>query len=90
MSERLVKVEEFDRSVLIDIYMDGFMSGMASAAQTITKCSGEDADQFSDRAALSMRNDPAVMETIRREVLERVMGMVEKNSPTKELKVKFQ
>ena len=87
--KRLVKVQEFDRSTLLDIWMDGFVSGLASAARTLTNCSGEEADQFADRSALSMRNDPAVMETIRREVLERVMGMVDDNPATKELKVNF-
>lgn len=91
MSEkRLVKVQEFDRSTLLDIWMDGFVSGMASAAQTITNCDGEEADQFANRSALAMRNDPAVMETVRREVLERAMGMVDDNPATKELKVSFQ
>lgn len=87
--QRLVKVQEFDRSTLLDIWLDGFVSGLSSAAQTITNCSGEEAYQFADHAALSMRNDPAVMETIRREVLERVMGMVDDNPATKELKVNF-
>ena len=87
MTQRLVKVQEFDRSTLIDIYMDAFVSGLASAAQTITGCTGAEADAFADRSADAMRDDPAVMETIRRQVLERVMGMVDANEATTELKV---
>ena len=87
--QRLVKLQEFDRSTLLDIWLDGFVSGLSTAAQGLTNCSGEEADQFADEIAKSMRDDPAAMEMIRREVFERVMGMVDANPATKELKVTF-
>ncbi|MCC9181167.1 MULTISPECIES: hypothetical protein [Mycolicibacterium] len=84
MSKHLV-VEEFDRSILLDIWLDGFTSGLTTAAKDIAKCSDEMADKFADDIALAVKNDPASMEMVRREVLERVTGLFDPNRGTREL-----
>ena len=85
MSKRLVKVQEFDRSTLLDIWLDGFTSGLTTAAKNLTGCSGEMADEFADEIARGIMNDPAAMEMVRREVRERVTGMFDPNADTREL-----
>ena len=85
MSKRLVKVQEFDRSTLLDIWLDGFTSGLTTAAKNLTGCSGEMAAEFADEIARGIMNDPAAMEMVRREVRERVTGMFDPNADTREL-----
>lgn len=51
MSKRLVRVQEFDRSTLLDIWLDGFTSGLTTAAKNLTGCSGEMAGEFADEIA---------------------------------------
>ena len=87
MSKRLVKVQEFDRSTLIDIYLDGFTSGLTTAAAHAGHMSGDEADAYADRIALAIKADPAQMEMVRREVLERVTGMLDQNAGTRTLKI---
>ena len=85
MSKRLVKVQEFDRSTLLDIWLDVFTSGLTTAAKNLTGCSGEMAAEFADEIARGIMNDPAAMEMVRREVRERVTGMFDPNADTREL-----
>lgn len=87
MPERLVKVQEFDRSTLLDIWLDGFTSGLTTAAQNLTGCGGDMADKFADDVVRGLGEDPAAMELIRREVFERVTGMFDANADTRELTV---
>lgn len=70
-----VIVERFDSSVLIDIWLAGFISGVSSLALTINGGDVADADTAGDNFATRMRNDPAALETVRREVLELVRGI---------------
>ncbi|MEC4838142.1 hypothetical protein R2360_00120 [Mycobacteroides chelonae] len=70
-----VIIERFDSSVLIDIWLAGFISGVSSLALTLNGGKVADADIAGDKFAKRMRDDPAAMETVRREVLELVRGI---------------
>lgn len=87
MPKQLMKVQEFDRSSILDVWLDGFVSGLSTAAKNFTECSAEQADEFAHMVALSITNDPAAMETVRREVFERLTGMIDANPATKEMKL---
>lgn len=87
MPKQLVKIQEFDRSSILDVWLDGLVSGLSTAAKNFTKCSDEQANEFADMVALSITNDPAAMETVRREVFERLTGMIDANPATKEMKL---
>lgn len=65
--------EEFDRSVLIDIYLDGFGTGAGSAALQFPGVTTEFADQLVGAMCSALMNDPAAMEVIRNEVLDRLL-----------------
>lgn len=70
-----VIVERFDSSILIDIWMDGLISGVSSLALHVNGGDEADADVAGDILAKRMRDDPAAMETVRRNVLERLQGI---------------
>lgn len=73
--EIVTHFQPFDKSVLIAIYLDGFGTGVGSAALSLGRMSEQDADKASDKMVAAVQNDPAVMETIRREVFERITGV---------------
>ncbi|WP_157680190.1 hypothetical protein [Mycobacterium dioxanotrophicus] len=83
-------MQEFDRSTLLDIWLDGFTSGLTTAAQNLSGCGGDMADKFADDVVIGIKKDPAAMETIRREVFERVTGMFDANEATRELTVNIE
>lgn len=70
-----VIVERFDSSVLIDIWMDGFTSGVTSLALFVNGGDEADADVAGDNFAKRLRDDPAAMETVRQGVMERLRGI---------------
>lgn len=71
--------------MLISVYMDGLMSGAASAAQTIANAPDELADKFATQFAQSMRRDPAAMLMVETEVKERLAGI---DTGSKQLSIK--
>lgn len=73
-SDKRVIVEEFDRSILIDIYLDGVCTGIASAAMQLTK-DPKFSDDLADDMVRSLKSDPLAMEMIRTEVKERMLGI---------------
>ena len=69
-----IRAQPFDRSVVIDIYLDGLCTGAATAAMLLGFAEA-DADRIADDVATKVRDDPAAMEQVRKEVLERIKGI---------------
>lgn len=69
-----IKMQPFDRSVLIQIWLDGAATGFATAAMTVGLDAAA-ADKFSDEMVAAIQGDPAAMEQVRKEVLERIQGI---------------
>ncbi|SIG30574.1 Uncharacterised protein [Mycobacteroides abscessus subsp. abscessus] len=69
-----VIVQQLDSSILIDIYLDGFMTGAATCALNYSQDDAE-ADRVSETLVRAVKTDPAAMEEIRREVRERLLGI---------------
>lgn len=67
-------VQPLDSSILIDIYLDGFMTGAATCALNYSQDDAE-ADRVSETLVRAVKTDPAAMEEIRREVRERLLGI---------------
>jgi len=70
-----VIVQPLDSSVLIDIYLDGFMTGAASCALNYSQGDDAEADRVSNALVRAIKADPAAMEEVRREVRERLLGI---------------
>ncbi|KAB7752903.1 hypothetical protein [Mycolicibacterium mucogenicum] len=70
-----VFMQPFDASTLIDIYLDGYTTGVASLALTVTGDESE-ADKAADHYAQALMADPAAMEVVRHEVMERLKGIM--------------
>lgn len=68
------RIERIDPERLSQIWLDGFTSGAASLAKGLG-CTDETADKLADEIATALMGDPACMETVRREVFERLMGL---------------
>jgi hypothetical protein len=68
-------VQPLDTSVLIDIWLDGFTSGCTTSFIALTEATEEAADTWADHVCKALANDPAAMETVRKEVRERVLGI---------------
>lgn len=62
-------------NMLIDIYMDGFMTGASSALATYTRVEDATADRLCEHLTSGLRDDPLAVETIRREISERFQGI---------------
>lgn len=69
-------------NMLIDIYMDGFVSGAASAAVTLLSMGRQPnandeqiGEQLSQKAADAIRADPLAVECVRNEITERLAGI---------------
>ncbi len=67
--------------LLLDVRLDGFVTGYASAMLMIAKAAGMSqqegeryADEQADQACSAMKRDPLVMEMQRQEILERLTG----------------
>lgn len=61
---------------LIAIWLDGFATGTASAAlRLVGDATGEDVNSFSNEMVQQAVNDPAVIETIRDQIVERLTGI---------------
>mgnify|MGYP000128359992 CR=1 FL=1 len=75
MIESKVFMQKLDTSVLIDIFMDGVTTGIGSFAMTMTDGDEQAADKIADAFVAAMFGDPAVMETVRRNVAERLQGI---------------
>lgn len=70
-----VIVQQLDSSVLIDIYLDGFVTGAATCALHYNRGDNHEAGSVSDLLARAVKSDPAAMEEVRREVRERLLGI---------------
>lgn len=62
-------------NMLIDIYMDGFMTGASSALATYTSVDDATSDRLCEHLTAGLRDDPLAVETIRREITERFQGI---------------
>lgn len=69
-----IKMQPLDRSALIQIWLDGACTGLATAAMTFGFTDTE-ADKFADMMVKAMQTDPAAMEQVRKQVLERLQGI---------------
>ncbi|WP_070917001.1 hypothetical protein [Mycobacteroides chelonae] len=70
-----VIVQPLDSSVLIDIYLDGFITGAATCSLSYSQGDDAEADQVSETLVRAVKADPAAMEEVRREVRERLLGI---------------
>lgn len=59
---------------LVDIWLDGFASGVATTSKNLAGYSDQRADKFADFAASAITGDPAAFETVRNEVRARLKG----------------
>lgn len=75
MSPQVVHVQNLDASVLVDIFLDGFSTGIASAAKTFGGSDDTEADALADRFVAEMQRDPLVMEGVRISIRERLQGI---------------
>lgn len=75
---RLVKkyrvVQEFDRSVFIDVHLCGISMGAVMAVGALEDWPVERANEVADRIVAHVTDDPLMMETIRRHVMDHVKG----------------
>jgi len=62
-------------NMLIDVYLDGFTTGAASALATYTKADDATADRLCEYLTTGLRDDPLAIETVRREIGERLAGI---------------
>lgn len=62
-------------NALIDIYMNGFITGAASALATYTSADDATADRLCDQLTSGLRDDPLAIETVRREIAEQFAGV---------------
>lgn len=69
-----MKLQRLDASVLIDIWLDGFASGVSSLAKNAGATNAE-ADSLADELSKATANDPAALEMVRAEVRERIQGI---------------
>lgn len=75
MSRKVHVLKDNDAlSMLIDIWMDGFVSGSASTVSTLAPDHEDAADAFAVSMAEKLRGDPLAIETVRREITERMTG----------------
>ncbi|MCZ9635083.1 hypothetical protein [Rhodococcus sp. BH5] len=77
-------VEPLDSSVLISIWIDGYLSGATSAALHVNGGDEAGADSYGDEMTNRMLADPAAMEIIRQQVRERLLS-IEGNAQTFEV-----
>ena len=73
---RLVKkyrvVQEFDRSVFIDVHLCGISMGAVMAVGALEDWPVERANEVADRIVAHITDDPLMMETIRHHVMDNV------------------
>ncbi|GAA2440782.1 hypothetical protein [Mycolicibacterium llatzerense] len=69
-----VYMQPFDSSILVDIYLDGYTTGVASLALSVTGDTAK-ADEAADHYAKAIMSDPIAMEVVRQEVMERLKGI---------------
>lgn len=73
---RLVKkyrvVQEFDRSVFIDVHLCGISMGAVMAVGALEDWPVERANEVADRIVAHITDDPLMMETIRHHVMDHV------------------
>ncbi len=74
-------VQEFDRSVIIDIYLCGISMGAALAVGAVENSTMERANEVSDAVVAGFTGDPLMMETVRLHVLEHLKGAVSHDVP---------
>lgn len=75
-------LQEFDRSVVIDIYLCGVSMGAALAAQGLdADCSHEHAGEIADSVVKHLTDDPLSMEAIRAHILEHLKGAASEQVP---------
>ena len=65
-------VQEFDRSVFIDIHLCGISMGAVMAVGALEDWPVERANEVADRIVAHVTDDPLMMETIRRHVKDHV------------------
>lgn len=71
---KIVQAQNLDASALIDIYLDGVCTGAASMALQVG-LPEDRADAIADEVVRVLTSDPAAMECVRKEVIERIQGI---------------
>ena len=67
-------IQKLDINNLVDIYLDGFATGISTLALNITGNEAE-ADRVADEITQRLIGDPAAMETLRQEIYDRFTGV---------------
>lgn len=75
MAKARVAVGNDAMNLLIDLYMNGFVTGASSALATYTKADDATADRLTDHLAEGLRADPLAIEQVRRQVAETFAGI---------------
>lgn len=70
-----ILAQPLDASVLVDIWLDGYLSGATSTALHVNGGDVDDADKWGDKAAATLVGDPAAMEVVRNQVRERLLSI---------------
>ncbi|OZC62340.1 hypothetical protein CH267_02045 [Rhodococcus sp. 06-621-2] len=73
MSAGLSKANVSD--ALIDIYLDGMCTGLATGAMNFGGATEDQADAIADTAMEHLKADPASMEQVRQQIIERLTGV---------------
>lgn len=74
MTERFAMEGEAALDLIVAVYLDGYLSGAASALRTFTKASDAAADGAAEALTAALAGDRIAFEEVRHEVMERLTG----------------
>ena len=66
-----------DPTGLVEIYLDGFVSGIASLAMTLSEGDSEKSERIAQSMGMRLQQDAAAMEEVIRQIATRLAGDVD-------------